>query len=117
MYRYLYLLMLASTLTAATFDIPESGKPPVPLGGWEALAANIEYPKMARKAGIEGLVLIKAYISEEGEVTTATVEGPKRSIGFDEAALAGVLRTRFEPARQYNRPMGTWIIIPIRFDL
>ena len=39
---------------------------PLPIGGMEAIQKNIRYPEIAKRAGIEGTVLILAEIDELG---------------------------------------------------
>ena len=118
MIRYTTLaFLLATTLSAAVPDWRDSEQPPAPIGGYETLAKNIEYPEMASKAGIEGTVLVKTLIDENGQVLETVVVGDKPPTGMAEAACKGIQQTRFEPARQYGRPMATWITIPVVFDL
>jgi protein TonB len=118
MIRYAALLfLLTTTLSADVSDLLEGEQPPVPIGGYEALAANIEYPDMAYKAGMEGKILVKVWINEDGQVTSTEVLEGSSKTGMVEAACEGLKRTRFEPARQHGRPMATSILIPIVFDL
>ena len=74
------------------------------------------YPEMARKAGLEGMVVIYALIDKEGRVRDAQVRKGLGG-GLDEAALEAVKRTPFTPAIQNNRPVAVWMSIPIRFKL
>lgn len=117
MIRYTTLVfLLATSLSATVPDWLDSERPPVPIGGYEALAENIEYPEMAYKAGLEGTVLVKTLIDENGQVRETVAVGGSPRTGMIEAACEGIQRTRFEPARQYGRPMATWITIPVVFD-
>lgn len=57
-----------------------------------------EYPPDAKAQGLEGEVVLRLVIDENGEVVEATVsEGAGH--GFDEAAIAAARKLRFEPAR------------------
>ena len=39
--------------------------PPVPVGGYGAIQRNIIYPEIAQEAGIEGTVVIQAFVSKK----------------------------------------------------
>jgi len=56
------------------------------------------YPEEARKARVDGVVLVEATVGADGAVTEVT---PVRSepMGLTEAALAAVKQWRYEPAR------------------
>lgn len=75
------------------------------------------YPNLAQEAGIEGQVLVQCFIDEKGRVTeTIVIKGIPKT-GLNEAAVLAIERTRFNPARQRNKPVGVWITIPINFKL
>lgn len=90
---------------------------PVPAGGYAALQKRVRYPEIAQEAGIEGIVIIHAYIDINGRVTETIVIKGKPNTGLDEAAMDAIRRTRFKPAKQRDRPVGVWIAIPINFRL
>jgi len=75
-----------------------------------------DYPEMARKAGIEGMVVLLVLIDKEGKVRDVQV---RKGIGagLDEAAVAAVRQTPFTPAIQNSRPVAVWMSVPIRFRL
>lgn len=85
-------------------------------GGLAALQKKINYPDMARKAGIEGRVIIQFIVNENGEV-----EDPKvvRGIGggCDEEALRVVKEAEFEPGQQRGKPVRVQYSLPITFQL
>ena len=74
------------------------------------------YPEMARKAGVEGMVILLVLIDKEGKVREVQV---RKGIGagLDEAAVAAVKQTPFTPAIQNSRPVAVWMSVPIRFRL
>ncbi|MFB0517575.1 MAG: M56 family metallopeptidase [Candidatus Neomarinimicrobiota bacterium] len=91
--------------------------PPEPVGGYIAIQENVVYPEVARKARIEGTIIVKAFVNAEGQVTkTGILEGIPDS-GLNEAALDAVKQVRFTPAMQRDKPIGVWIAIPINFRL
>ena len=75
------------------------------------------YPELAKEAGIEGKVYIKAFINLKGNVQSARVEKGVPNTGLDEAALKAVKKSRWYPARQRDKKVGVWITIPIDFSL
>ncbi|MBO8152439.1 MAG: energy transducer TonB [Candidatus Marinimicrobia bacterium] len=92
-------------------------EPPEPIGGYTAIQRNVVYPEIAREAGIEGTVVVRAFINEFGVVTDCFVAQGIPNTGLDEAAIEAVKRTRFKPAKQRDRNVGVWISIPIVFKL
>lgn len=85
-------------------------------GGLASLQSKIEYPEIARKAGIEGRVIVQFVVTERG-----TVQNPKvvRGIGggCDEEALRVVKKAKFTPGLQRGRPVKVQYTLPIVFRL
>ena len=92
-------------------------EPPVPIGGYGAIIANLVYPEIARKTGIQGTVVLSVYVSEKGFVEEIVVEQGVPQTGMDEAAIRAVRKVRFKPAKQRDRALGVWIAIPIEFRI
>jgi periplasmic protein TonB len=86
------------------------------VGGIESIMRNLEYPELARRAGVEGVVFVIAYVDEEGIVQKVEIA---RGVGagLDEAAMEAVAKARFIPGRQRGVPRKVVITIPIRFSL
>lgn len=86
------------------------------IGGLAELQKKIDYPQRARRAGIEGRVIIQFIVTEKG-----TVEDPRviRGIGggADEEALRVVREAQFEPGRQRGNPVRVQYSLPIIFRL
>ena len=81
------------------------------------LSSLVEYPDLAREAGIEGKVYVKAFINKKGLVTSLKVLKGIPNTGLDEAAIKAVRKSRWHPARQRDKKVGVWITIPIDFSL
>ncbi|MFQ6676154.1 MAG: energy transducer TonB [Fidelibacterota bacterium] len=92
-------------------------EPPEPIGGYSAIQKNIEYPEIAREAGVEGTVIVQAFVNKNGRVTETFVLKGLPGTGLDEAAVEAIRKTPFKPAKQRDRPVGVWISIPINFKL
>ncbi|MDZ7820534.1 MAG: energy transducer TonB [Candidatus Marinimicrobia bacterium] len=90
---------------------------PVPIGGQAAISRNVVYPEIAKEAGIEGKVVVQAFINKKGVVEHTLILKGMPGTGLDEAAMDAIKRTRFKPAKQRDRDVGVWISIPVTFTL
>lgn len=80
------------------------------------LAKNINYPKVAKDNGIEGMVVVQYVIETDGRVSGAkVVKGI--GAGCDEEALRVVNLTRWTPGMQNNKVVPVQFNLPIRFKL
>ncbi len=81
------------------------------------LAGHIRYPELAKENNIEGRVVIKFVVNEDGSIAAANVE---RGIGggCDEEALR-VLNTmpHWKPGKQNGHPVKVYFTLPILFKL
>ena len=75
------------------------------------------YPEIAQEAGIEGVVVVQAFIDEKGRVKETLILKGVPNTGLDEAAMEAIRKTRFRPAKQRERAVGVWISIPFNFRL
>lgn len=89
---------------------------PEPIGGIAAIQKKIVYPEIAKRAGVQGRVYVKAFVDEGGNVQKAEViKGI--GAGCDEAAIKAVLKTKFKPGKQRGKPVRVQVSIPILFKL
>ncbi|UCD70849.1 MAG: energy transducer TonB [Syntrophobacterales bacterium] len=75
------------------------------------------YPRIARRKGYQGLVVLKVEILPDGRVGELRV---KMSSGYpilDRSALKTVRKWRFIPAKRGRDPIRIWAEIPIKFEL
>ena len=75
------------------------------------------YPEIAQEAGIEGVVVVQAFIDEKGRVKETIILKGVPNTGLDEAAMEAIRKTKFQPAEQRERPVAVWISIPVNFRL
>ncbi len=80
------------------------------------VAAQPQYPEMAKRAGIEGKVYVKVLIDKEGKPKKAVVIKTDAEI-FNDAAIEAAMKSIFTPALQNNKPISVWIVIPYKFRL
>ena len=75
------------------------------------------YPQASRRRGEEGLVILRVKVTANGrahEIEIAESSGHPR---LDRAAQDAVARWRFEPARDGNRAIDSWVRVPVVFRL
>jgi serine/threonine-protein kinase len=74
-----------------------------------------EYPPLAMRQGVQGVVELKVLVDEAGRVADARwISGPP---ALSEAALASVRSRLYRPARRGGRPVRAWVTERIRFEL
>ncbi|MEK6570295.1 MAG: TonB family protein [Bacteroidota bacterium] len=74
------------------------------------------YPEIAKRAGVEGKVYIKALVDKEGRVKKAVVLKSDAEI-FNQYALDAVHQWVFTPALMNNGPVTVWVVVPFNFQL
>jgi protein TonB len=74
------------------------------------------YPEIAVRAGVEGTVFIKMWVSRDGSVKRAEIVKSTSSL-FNEAALAAAQQWKFSPAIMNQGPVSVWVTVPFRFRL
>jgi TonB family protein len=95
--------------------------PPELVGGMEALQKHVTYPEFARKAGIEGRVIVQFVLGRDGSVLTPHVvthpdqEKPHRLLR--EAAVDAVQKAEFEPGRVDGETVRVKMSLPVTFKL
>lgn len=100
---------------------PEPPAPPVVVAArFDAAYLNNPapaYPPLARRMREEGRVLLRVRVSAEGLPQAVQVNESSGSARLDNAAREGVERWRFVPARQDDKAVEAWVIVPIVFKL
>jgi TonB family protein len=76
-----------------------------------------QYPQHALKEKLEGKVVVRALIGTLGNVLYAEIMASSDIEELDEAALRSVEEAKFEPAKQFGKPVQVSIAIPITFRL
>lgn len=86
------------------------------IGGIRGLQQEITYPESARRAGIEGRVIVQFEVDRRGEVENARVlRGVSGAL--DREALRVVRGAEFRPGRQRGRPVRVKMSLPISYAL
>ena len=111
----LALLVLAGPALAQTaHETPETL--PELIGGLHGLQARLVYPEAARRAGVEGTVLVQVVVGRGGGVRDAfALRSPDPLLS--EAALDAVRASQFRPGSLGGRPVQVEFALPVTFRL
>jgi protein TonB len=76
------------------------------------------YPELARRAKVQGQVILQAVVHKDGTVGEITVlKNPGAKLGFDEAAISAVKQWRYKPGLQNGKPVDVYFTIIVDFYL
>ena len=75
------------------------------------------YPKMLLRRGVEGAVLVRAQIQDDGRCSQVQLKESSGFNLFDQAALTAVQGWRFVPARKGAQNVVAWVDVPIAFRI
>jgi protein TonB len=113
--------------TDVVFDIPEGPPPspepegPIQVGGDVEAPVKIYYPQpqyteIARKARLQGVVIVQAIIDKGGNVTNVKLlKG--LGMGLDQAAIDAIKKWQFEPATLHGKPVSVYYNLTVNFRL
>jgi len=113
-----YQATTSSSLQASDDELPPGFEPyedpPVPIGG-----INPVYPDFAKRAGVQGTVVLEVEVYKDGRVGNVEVQRSVQSGpgGLDEAAIAAVKAARFQPGKMNGNPVNTLVILPLEFRI
>ncbi len=74
------------------------------------------YPELAKRAGIEGVVYIKALIDKEGNPVKVFVMKSDHDI-FNQTSIDAAMKFKFTPAMKDNKHVAVWVVIPFKYKL
>lgn len=75
------------------------------------------YPGLSRSLGEQGRVLLRVYVSPDGNALQVEIRESSGYEKLDKAARNTVKRWRFVPAKQGERGVAAWVLVPISFSL
>lgn len=101
-------------------DIKIDEEPPefVPVEKYPEIIKVVKprYPDLAMRAGVEGIVYVKAWVDRDGKVRKTLVAKSDAEI-LNQAAMDAVQQWIFTPAIMNKGPVSVWIVVPVRFKL
>lgn len=100
---------------------PGSGSAPLAVGGdviapEKIYAPTPMYTEEARKARIQGVVVVQTIIDDQGHVTDVDVLKPL-TLGLTESAVETVKQWTFKPATLNGKPVSVYFVFTVRFHL
>ncbi len=98
----------------------ELGPPPdfVPFEKAPAVIKRVDplYPELARKAGMEGRVIVKVWIDRKGKVKDVVILKGATEV-LNEAAIKAAKQWEFTPAMMKHGPVDVWSTLTFNFKL
>ena len=89
---------------------------PTIVGGQAALAAELNYPIAAQRAGIDGMVIVRVVVQPDGTPEDPTVIKEAHEL-LDQEALRAVMELEYSPGLQRGKAVPVLLAIPVRFRL
>ncbi|UCC83767.1 MAG: TonB family protein [Gemmatimonadota bacterium] len=73
------------------------------------------YPRVLKRAGVSGVVIVRIQIDVLGQVVASVIGRSSGREAFDEAALEVTQVMRFKAALNGDEPVAAWVVMPIEF--
>ncbi|MCP4290570.1 MAG: TonB family protein [bacterium] len=112
-----------------TIDVyfPQYQEPPVSNNPFESFTstsqkpsllhfAKPDYPEIARRAQLEGTVIVKVLVGVDGRVKKTAIIQSAHPL-LDKAAAFAASKCKFKPGTQRSIPVKAWMAIPYTFKL
>ena len=74
-----------------------------------------KYPRVSRKRGERGKVLVRVFINRDGSSEKVEIEQSSGFNRLDRAAMESAIKCRFVPAKRNGKPVKTLATIPYTF--
>ena len=75
------------------------------------------YPPQSRRLGEEGKVILRVFVSADGNAQQVELKTSSGSSRLDDSALRTVRHWKFIPARRGGAAVESWVLVPILFKL
>jgi len=114
--------MSPSHVEPAPVNEREAPEIPSPLPIREAIPVyrknpSPKYPRVARKRGYQGTVILEVLVNQEGKVEDLRLFRSSGYTVLDRAATASVKNWLFEPGMRGDEKVEMWVKVPVRFRL
>ncbi len=103
-----------------TPPVPATPPPPIVQPNFNADYLNNpppDYPAMSRRMDEQGRVLLRVLVDTSGSPRRVEINNSSGFVRLDLAAQDVVMRWRFVPARQGDKNIVAWVLVPIQFKL
>ena len=114
-----YIVPLRHVNTGKTFDVVEEMPqfPGGPSALFEFLSKNIQYPKDAEKAKLEGRVIVTFVVKKDGSITDAkVVKSVAPSLDAEALRVINAM-PNWTPGKQGGQPVNVKYTVPLTFRL
>ena len=114
-----YIVPLRHVNTGKTFDVVEEMPqfPGGPAALFEFLSKNIQYPKDAEKAKLQGRVIVTFVVKKDGSITDAkVVKSVAPSLDAEALRVINAM-PNWAPGRQGGQPVNVKYTVPLTFRL
>jgi len=89
---------------------------PEPIGGIKGIQSKINYPELAKRAGVMGRVSVRTFVDSLGNVIkTEVIKGI--GAGCDEEAERAIKLTKFIPGKQSGKVTNVQVVVPVSFRI
>ena len=75
------------------------------------------YPVLSRRLGEDGKVVLRVFVDASGVANQLEISTSSGSQRLDTAAIEAVRRWKFIPAKQGDKFVSAWVLVPINFSL
>jgi len=107
----------------AAAPVAPPAPPPPPPGNLSASAVQyleplqVEYPRLSKRLGEAGVVMLRVFIDEAGRVRDVQVSRTSGHPRLDDAAMAAVQKARFKPPSENGQAVSGYAQVPVDFQL
>jgi len=78
---------------------------------------QVEYPRLSKRLGEAGVVMLRVFIDEAGRVRDVQVSRTSGHPRLDDAAMAAVQKARFKPPSENGQAVSGYAQVPVDFQL
>lgn len=86
------------------------------VGGLKEVYKHIKYPRAATMNNVEGRVFVRFIVDESGNVKKPEIL-KDIGAGCGEAAIEGIKKVKFTPAKNGGKPVSVYYTLPVTFKI